>query len=84
MQKATASPTPRAASPAPKAAPAPASARAPARKPAKGKRNANLLTLMLVLGVVTALLAYAATRPRDPWVFDSPEAQSAKRSPRAM
>jgi hypothetical protein len=81
MQKAAASPASKAA-PAPKPAPATA-ARAPAKKPA-GKRSANLLTIMLVLGVVTALLAYAASRPRDPWVFDSPAAQSAKRSPRAM
>jgi hypothetical protein len=80
MQKAAASPAPKVAQ---KPAPAQAAARAPAKKP-KGKRSANLLTIMLVLGVVTALLAYAASRPRDPWVFDSPAAQSAKRSPRAM
>jgi hypothetical protein len=81
MQKATASPAPKTAQ---KTAPAQAAARAPAKKPASGKFSANILVLLLVLGVVTAFLAYAASRPRDPWVFDSPAAQSAKRSPRAM
>lgn len=61
----------------------PAAPRKSAGAPRRARRNANLISLLLIASLFLAVAGFVAAKTHDPWFADPPETPAAKPGPAA-